>query len=357
MSRFDRVHSSSKTGYSSEFDGAPRRRKDPFNFSKPKHHVHGTGHTHGSSGFNEAVSKSARAADRVRSNAYQRHLDFIKHYAHNYGDQSMKKYTCLSGDGVKTDWDVLAEEHRFVRTPEEDELAKKNWGKRLAKRYYDKLFKEYALADMRLYKKGQVGLRWRTQKEVVHGKGQFECGSLHCSEPDGLESFEVNFSYQEGDPPQRKNTLVKLRLCPGCAYKLNYRKMKAEKKRAKKQLRKELRRAKRKRPDVVANSHSHTKHQKRAQQDSEGAITHAHTNLSKQERKDTDKLPHTDHRKKDDTDTNTNPATAHATATDVNRTAKTDSSSAHGAAPSSVWTAPKGKEKDAMDLFLDSLMP
>lgn len=41
---------------------------------------------------------------------------------------------------------------------------------RMAKRYYDKLFREYALADLTRYKEGKVGLRWRTEREVVEGK-------------------------------------------------------------------------------------------------------------------------------------------------------------------------------------------
>ena len=40
-----------------------------------------------------------------------------------------------------------------------------------------KLFKEYAIADLSRYKEGRVGLRWRTQKEVVSGRGQFVCGA------------------------------------------------------------------------------------------------------------------------------------------------------------------------------------
>ena len=341
-----RVHSSTKTtGYSSEFDGFARRRRDPFNFTKPKRQLRPSGRNHGSSSFNEAVSKSARAADRVRSNAYQRHLDFIKNYAHNYGNESMKKYACLEGGGIKTDWDVLAEEHRFVRTAEEDELAKKNWGKRLAKRYYDKLFKEYALADMRYYKKGQVGLRWRTQKEVVHGKGQFECGNLRCTEPDGLESFEVNFAYKEGNPPQRKNTLVKLRLCPACGYKLNYKKMKAAKKRAKKQLRKELRRAKRRRTDTSTSSHaadtdapSRSKRQKHADATKGEGEREKNTHAPKPAR-------HSSLEKG---------AAAIATNAEGGSTSKKRTAKAEGA---SVWSAPKRQEKDEMDVFLDSLMP
>jgi protein FRA10AC1 len=32
------------------------------------------------------------------------------------------------------------------------------------------LFKEYVLADMSRYEEGKVGLRWRTEKEVIEGK-------------------------------------------------------------------------------------------------------------------------------------------------------------------------------------------
>ena len=40
----------------------------------------------------------------------------------------------------------------------------------------------------------------------------------------GLSSYEVNFAYEEAG--QRKQALVKLRVCPQCAFKLNYRKEK-----------------------------------------------------------------------------------------------------------------------------------
>ena len=43
---------------------------------------------------------------------------------------------------------------RFVRRPEDD--AQDTWEQRLVKRYYDRLYKEYCLADLRHYKKGQV---------------------------------------------------------------------------------------------------------------------------------------------------------------------------------------------------------
>ena len=48
---------------------------------------------------------------------------------------------------IKTDHDVLKEEYRFIRSDDNGSLT---WEQRLAKRYYEKLFKEYALADMSL---------------------------------------------------------------------------------------------------------------------------------------------------------------------------------------------------------------
>jgi len=67
-------------------------------------------------------------------------------------------------------------------------------------------------------------------------KGQFTCGNKHCDAKEGLKSFEVNFQYVEAG--ERKNALVKLRLCPECAYKLNYKKEKEKKKAEKKRRRK-----------------------------------------------------------------------------------------------------------------------
>lgn len=40
-------------------------------------------------------------------------------------------------------------------------------------------------------KESKVGLRWRTEQEVVKGKGQFICGAKGCDERRALASFEV----------------------------------------------------------------------------------------------------------------------------------------------------------------------
>jgi hypothetical protein len=50
----------------------------------------------------------------------------------------------------------------------------------LQPRKRSKLFKEYAIADLSRYRQGRVGLRWRTQREVVNGTGQFACGAKVC---------------------------------------------------------------------------------------------------------------------------------------------------------------------------------
>ncbi|KAF6158584.1 hypothetical protein GIB67_040098, partial [Kingdonia uniflora] len=103
----------------------------------------------------------------------------------------------------------------------------------------------YCIADMSFYKKGKIGLRWRTEKEVISGKGQFICGSKQCNEQDGLASYEassccnylklttysihslgVNFSYFEAG--ENKQALVKLVACNRCAEKLVYWKRKQE---------------------------------------------------------------------------------------------------------------------------------
>ncbi|XP_034704777.1 protein FRA10AC1 isoform X2 [Vitis riparia] len=138
-------------------------------------------------------------------NAYDRHKKFLNDYAGFYGEQR-STHTKLP---VKTDQDTIREGYRFILS-EEDEMDQ-SWEQRLVKRYHDKLFKEYCIADMSQYKSGKIGLRWRTEKEVISGKGQFICGNKHCDKRDGLASYEVNFSYFEAG--ENKQALVKLVTC------------------------------------------------------------------------------------------------------------------------------------------------
>ncbi|XP_063163474.1 protein FRA10AC1 [Candoia aspera] len=158
----------------------------------------------------------------IAMDAYARHKKFVNDYILYYGGK--KEDFKRSGENDKTDLDVIRENHRFLWR-EEDEVDM-NWEKRLSKKYYDKLFKEYCIADLRKYKENKFGFRWRHEQEVVSGKGQFSCGSKHCNEKEGLKSWEVNFGYVEHG--KKKNALVKLRLCPECSYKLNFHHRKKE---------------------------------------------------------------------------------------------------------------------------------
>ncbi len=114
------------------------------------------------------------------------------------------------------------------------------WERRLAKKYYDKLFKEYAIADLSRYEDGAIGLRWRTEREVVSGKGQFSCGAKRCEQFNDLESYEVDFSYREAG--EKKQALVKLRVCKACAARLNYRHARKKARRQAKEKRREAKR-------------------------------------------------------------------------------------------------------------------
>lgn len=167
----------------------------------------------------------------IAMDAYQRHTKFVNDYILYYGGKR-EDFKRL-GENDKTDLDVIRENHRFLWN-EEDETDM-TWEKRLAKKYYDKLFKEYCIADLSRYKENKFGFRWRIEKEVISGKGQFFCGNKRCDEKEGLRSWEVNFGYIEHG--EKRNALVKLRLCQECSFKLNFhhrrKEIKSKKRKAK----------------------------------------------------------------------------------------------------------------------------
>lgn len=147
--------------------------------------------------------------------AYTRHKKLINEYVLCYRGATEK--IKRNASNCKTDSDIIRENHRFL-WEEEDEAT--TWGQKLAKTYYDRLFKEYCLCDLSRYKEKKVGMRWRTEKELIIGKGHFFCGNVHCSTQENLNSWEVLFGYVEHG--QKKNALVKLRLCEKCSDKLHY---------------------------------------------------------------------------------------------------------------------------------------
>eukprot|EP00635_Sarcinochrysidales_sp_CCMP3193_P012744 CAMPEP_0118905762 /NCGR_PEP_ID=MMETSP1166-20130328/9610_1 /TAXON_ID=1104430 /ORGANISM="Chrysoreinhardia sp, Strain CCMP3193" /LENGTH=174 /DNA_ID=CAMNT_0006845033 /DNA_START=12 /DNA_END=536 /DNA_ORIENTATION=+ len=116
---------------------------------------------------------------------------------------------------VESTEEALLREHEFVRDEGADDGA--SWEGRLAARYYNKLYKEYAIID--LSRRGGIGLRWRTEREVARGIGVDVCAERSCDLRQSLRSFEVPFAYEEKG--RRKRELVKVKLCPACARKLH----------------------------------------------------------------------------------------------------------------------------------------
>ena len=119
----------------------------------------------------------------------------------------------------QTDYDVIKQSYRFLRE-EQDDLGQAPQDVKMARQYYDKLFREYAICDLSQVtaKKRAIGLRWRTHKEACCGKGQFVCAATTCEERQGLTSYEIPFKYKEAG--NQKHALVKVRVCALCAEKL-----------------------------------------------------------------------------------------------------------------------------------------
>jgi hypothetical protein len=65
------------------------------------------------------------------------------------------------------------------------------------------------------------------EKDILSGKGKTICGNKHCDvSNEALHSYEVNMTYKDETSAEVKQTLVKVNLCPECAMKLNYKKIK-----------------------------------------------------------------------------------------------------------------------------------
>ena len=145
------------------------------------------------------------------SDSYNKHLSYLSTF-YQVSGKPLPEFK----HSIKTDYTILAKTHRFIRTDKDDEQNEEDI--RLAKAYYSKLYRTFCLADLSRWEEKKIGMRWRTEQEVLEGKGQFICGALNCNEVENLTSYEVQFSYRENH--ENKQALVKLRVCPQCAKKL-----------------------------------------------------------------------------------------------------------------------------------------
>ncbi|XP_065156181.1 protein FRA10AC1 homolog [Atheta coriaria] len=160
-------------------------------------------------------------------NQYDMHKKIINEYMLQKSGDTSKLRRDTSKD--RRDIDVIRENHKFLWDEDDETIT---WEQQFAKKYYDRLFKEYCICDLSHYKENKIAMRWRIEKEVVIGKGQFICGNKSCTIEKYLRTWEVNFAYVENE--EKKNALVKIRLCPECSLKLNYHSKKREVKRLKK---------------------------------------------------------------------------------------------------------------------------
>lgn len=192
-----------------------------------------------------------------------------EHYKRDLSRLTQQEGVGAGGEEKKlaNDDDVLRENYRFIRNDEglaDSELTPEQ---RLARQYYQKLYKEYCIGDMSRYKSGEVGLRWRTEEEVLSGKGKTVCGSKGCASTEGLKPFEVDFEYPEDG--ETKRALVKLSLCPRCAKKLSYVNDKKKKKEKERKLKRKRR------------SHHHHHHHHRNKSKDKDSLDDDDDNLSK----------------------------------------------------------------------------
>eukprot|EP00092_Neocalanus_flemingeri_P001753 GFUD01001871.1.p2 GENE.GFUD01001871.1~~GFUD01001871.1.p2 ORF type:complete len:207 (-),score=74.18 GFUD01001871.1:1550-2170(-) len=163
---------------------AKRARRDLA--EKPKYNKREKAKAHSSVFSAEAAADEGRRqrVQLLQLNAYDRHKQLVNTYQLYFPGSTAGIQRDNRND--KRDIDVIKDHHRFLWNETEVE---ESWEVQLAKRYYDKLFKEYCIIDLSRYKENQFGMRWRVEAEVVTGKGQFVCASKKCEDRYGVLIF------------------------------------------------------------------------------------------------------------------------------------------------------------------------
>ncbi|KAJ7067299.1 folate-sensitive fragile site protein Fra10Ac1-domain-containing protein [Mycena amicta] len=141
----------------------------------------------------------------------------------------------------RTEFEILKASHKFLREEENDSKQQQRgatWDDQLAEKYYDSLFREFAVCDLKHYKSGNFSLRWRTETEVLSGAGEKTCGNTRCTHHDPryedkrkrgrLTTLELPFAYEEHG--ESKNALVKTVLCEKCLGKMMWKRNKEKEK-------------------------------------------------------------------------------------------------------------------------------
>ncbi|KAH7930152.1 hypothetical protein BV22DRAFT_1028654 [Leucogyrophana mollusca] len=123
-----------------------------------------------------------------------------------------------------TEFEILKASHKFLRD-DTDPSTSTSWNDQLAQKYYDSLYREFAVCDLKHYKSGNFALRWRTESEVLSGTGESTCANIRCTHHPvssvPLSTLELPFAYEEHGAT--KSALVKVALCSKCVRKLMWK--------------------------------------------------------------------------------------------------------------------------------------
>lgn len=106
---------------------------------------------------------------RLHLNPYDYHKYLINEYVLKKPGDTKRLHERDRGKPIKTIRDVVMENMQFIWN-DDDKPA--TWEERLAKKYYDKLFREYCICDLSKYKENKIANRFRIEKEIVSGKGK-----------------------------------------------------------------------------------------------------------------------------------------------------------------------------------------
>lgn len=84
-------------------------------------------------------------------NCYELHKLIVNEYILRKPED--KKFLKRDTSKDRTDYHVIRENHKFLWKDDESPIS---WEEQFAKKYYEKLFKEYSIADLSFYKDNKV---------------------------------------------------------------------------------------------------------------------------------------------------------------------------------------------------------
>jgi protein FRA10AC1 len=102
-----------------------------------------------SSSGDKLHSQKVFSQSSASTSAYTRHLQATEAYLRYYGGSIPAPVR------ARSERDILEENHQFIRE-DDDEVDDKDEEKAIARRYYEKLFKEFAVVELARWREKQV---------------------------------------------------------------------------------------------------------------------------------------------------------------------------------------------------------